>query len=348
MMFTLKNERTNSHLGAAATLVYVCSLATIMSSAAAEPQAENENADVRTNISTGSGNQYKTTVIRETEGELSPEDFRQASLLASRVALHLNNATGELTNEQVDQARQELEKGLALVRVVRELLPTTVVSTVVEDKDGNEVYHYVDRVQQDRIPLHEGLIAVNTMEPITDAKQEEATVQGIRLADADLLHTSVRLELGYVEGKLKGALKLLNDKPEQALEELVMAQARGVTFAIDKQDDPLVEAQLALQLAERMSEQGRDEAARANLQQANNYLELYGGLIANGASEEVRKLQDEISRLQADIGRTDASETIRGFWNRVASWFSAKPGEMRVTATEVESAQGDTTDVVKK
>jgi hypothetical protein len=318
-----------------------------MSSIGAEPQAKTGEVDTPTNISTGSGEQYTTTVNRETEGELSPEDFRQASLLASRIALHLNNAAKELANEQNDRTRQELEKGLALVSVIRELLPTTIVSTVVEDKDGREVYRYVDRVQEDRIPLHEGLIAVNTMEPITDAKQEDAAVEGLRLADADLLHTSVRLELGYVEDKLNRAMKLLNDKPEQALEQLILAQARGVTFAIDKQDDPLVEAQLALQLAERMSQQGREQAARENLQQAKNFLELYGGLIANGQSEHVRTLQDEISKLQADMGRTDAYKTIRGFWNRVASWFSAKPGDMRVTTTKLENAQEQTTDVVK-
>jgi hypothetical protein len=303
----------------------------------AEGQQEKKDADATpTSISTGSGKQYKTTVDRKTEGELSAEDFRQACLLSSRIVLHLNNATQRLTDEQNDEARHELEKGVALVNVVRGLLPTTIVTTVVRDSDGKEVYRYVDRVQEDRIPLHEKLIAVNTMEPITDAKQDEATVQGLRLADAELLHTSVLVELDYVENKLKRALNLLEDEPKDALAQLVLAQARGVNFTVNKEDNPLVEAQMALQLAERMVEQGRETAAKANLQLAKNHLELYGGLLAKGQSEHVAKLQGEITKLQREIGRKDAAESIRGFWDRVAGWFVREPGEMRQTPPETE------------
>jgi len=83
----------------------------------------------------------------------------------------------------------------------------------------------------------------------------------------------------------------------------------------------IVEAQMALQLAERMVEQGREAAAKANLQLAKNHLELYSGLLEKGKSEHVTKLQKEITKLQSEIGRKDAAESIRGFWDRVASWF---------------------------
>jgi hypothetical protein len=123
------------------------------------------------------------------------------------------------------------------------------------------------------------------------------------------------------------------------LAQLQLAQSRGITFTVNKQDDPLIEAQMGLQLAERMVEQGRKEAAKANLQIAKNRLELYRGLLAEGKSEHVRELQDEISKLQSEISRKDAAETIRGFWDRVASWFVRQPGEMEVTTTEPESSK---------
>jgi hypothetical protein len=179
------------------------------------------------------------------------------------------------------------------------------------------------------------------MEPITYAKQDEAAVQGLRLADADLIHTSVLLELSYVENKLQRALRLLDDKAEDGLAQLLLAQSRGITFVVNREDNPLVEAQMALQLAERMTEQGRDEAAKANLQLAKNHLELYRGLLAEGESEHVRKLQGEITRLQGDIGQKDAAETIRNFWDRVAGWFGRKPGEMQVTAGGAVTTQLD-------
>ena len=60
------------------TLILLGALAVVVSSTAAEPQTEKKKAESPTNISTGSGKQYKTTVHRKTEGELSPEDFRQS------------------------------------------------------------------------------------------------------------------------------------------------------------------------------------------------------------------------------------------------------------------------------
>ena len=314
-----------------------------------EKQAVSANtASVPTSISTGSGARYKTTVDRKTEGELSTEDFRQASLLCSRIVMHLNKAAALLSDEQNDQARAELRKGLDLVGVIRGLLPTTVVTTVVKDAQGKEVYRHVDRVQEDRIPLHEGLIAVNVVEPITDSKQDDASVKGVRLADADLVHTSILVDLSYVESKLNRALKLLDGKPKEALPELQLAQARGVTFAVNKEDDPLVKAQLALQLAERMVEQGREEAAKANLQFARNYLELYRGLQGKGETEGVLKLQEEIAKLQGEIGSKNAAQTIRGFWGRVANWFARKPGEMHQTTAEPDKPDREKTELAER
>src|SRR5208282_3569289 len=201
--------------------------------AEAQPEEKATSASKTSNptsISTGSGKQYKTTVERKTEGDLAGEDFRQASLLTSRVVLHLNKAALYLGGEKNDQARQELESGLSLIGIVRRLLPTTTVTTIVRDNEGKEVYRYVDRVQEDSIPLHEGLVAVNMMEPITDAKQGEAAVHGVRLADAELIHTSVLVKLDYVESKLNRALRLLKDKPEDALAQLALAQSQGVDY----------------------------------------------------------------------------------------------------------------------
>jgi hypothetical protein len=214
-------------IGVLTTVVCAGVLVVTLYAAGSETQAEKKatsasTASSPTSISTGSGKQYKTTVDRKTEGELAGEDFRQASLLASRVVLHLNKAALYLGGEKNDQARQELESGLSLIGIVRRLLPTTTVTTIVRDSEGKEVYRYVDRVQEDTIPLHEGLVAVNTMEPITDAKQGEAAVHGVRLADAELLHTSVLVKLDYVESKLNRALKLLKEKPEDAIAQLVL------------------------------------------------------------------------------------------------------------------------------
>jgi len=93
-----------------------CSLAEDASDNAAE-------APKQTTITTGSGQQYKTTVHRETEGELNPEDFRQASLLTSRVVSHLNLAARNLADEQSDDAKAELERATGWSRSCGSFFP---------------------------------------------------------------------------------------------------------------------------------------------------------------------------------------------------------------------------------
>lgn len=305
-----------------------------------KPSPVEEREGAPTTITTGSGEKYKTTVDQKFAGELSAEDFRQASLLSSRIVLHLNNAVQSLIEERPEDARGELERGLGLVKVVRDLLPKSEVTTVVSDAKGTEVYRYVDHVQNNRIPLYEGLVEVKVVEAITDAKRDAAEVAGVRLADAELLHTSALLELDYVEAKLKRSLQALPDKPNDALEQLVLAQSQGVKFSVNRQDNPLVAAQMALQLAEQMVEQNRVDAAKANLQQAKNHLVLYRGLIGEKESNEVKKLEEDITALQTSITTAGAAAKIRGFWDDVVTWFSREHREARTATSDGNGNKG--------
>ncbi len=301
---------------------------------AEEPSASATESLRPATIVTGSGQRYKTTVQTEVRGELHPEDFRQASLLTSRVVAHLVQAGQYLADGRSNEAGTELKQARDLVKIVRELLPTTIVTTIVSDADGKEVYRYVDQVQDDLIPLFQGMIAVEVVEPIAEAKKEAAEIQGLRLADAELLHTSVLVELGYVERKINRALELLGDKPEEAFGQILLAQTQGITFTANKEDDPLVNAQHALQIAERMVRQGRYDAAKDNLQIAKNHLVLYRGLIPESETGKVRQLEQEISKLQNEIKKEGAAGEIRGFWDRIAGWFARKPGEAKAIAEE--------------
>ncbi len=117
---------------------------------------------------------------------------------------------------------------------------------------------------------------------------------------------------------------------------MLLAQTQGVTFEVNKEDNPLVAAQRALQLAERMVEQERPEAARVNLQLAKNHLVIYRGLIPKSEEEKVRTLEKDITKLQGQIGKEGAAEKIREFWDRVAGWFTRQPGEAEKTTEKAE------------
>jgi hypothetical protein len=80
-----------------------------------------------------------------------------------------------------------------------------------------------------------------------------------------------------------------------------------------------------------MVKQDRPEAAKANLQQAKNYLVMYRGIIGEEKNDEVQKLEADISNLQANIERGGAAGEIREFWDQVVGWFARDNRETRAT-----------------
>lgn len=289
----------------------------------------------KSTITTGSGKLYQTTVERVTEGKLSKEDFHQASLLTSRVVAHLTEAEQTLAVGKKDLAKAEIDKALELIRIVRDLLPVTAVTTTVKDASGKVVYRYEDKVQQDYIPIFRDMVAVEVIEPIAAAKEREAALKGLRLANADLVRTSVLVGLTFIERKLKRAVNLL-EKPEEASRQLISAQVDGIRFVVNKEDHPLVDTQVALRLAERMVEEKNFEAAKENLRVARFHLAAYRTLVGKEAGEKVKKLEEDIQALEGTVQKGGAAAQIRRFWERAVSWFKEEPGQAHVTPESSE------------
>jgi len=283
----------------------------------------------------GSGKNYKTTVERQSEGELSAEDLHQASLLSSQMLMHLNAATRDCVDGKGDDAKPEIEKAQALAGIVRKLLPSTTVTTIVKDAQDKEVYRDVQKVQEDQIPIFSGEIAVEVVEPLVEAKRDQAALKGLKLADANVIHTAMLVDLGYIERKLARAAQLLS-KPEEAAEQLVLAQDAGIRFRMHKEDSPLVEVEHALRLAERMVQEKKYEGAKANLQEAKLRLETYRGLIGANEARLAADLEKEIEKVSSEIEKPGVAERIRGMWDKARGWFTREAGQARETASAVK------------
>jgi hypothetical protein len=309
-----------------------------LASAALWTQAARSASIVSTNVSTsstntyGSGRQYKTMIERHSEGELSAEDLHQASLLTSQLLLHLNEAAQHLSDGRGNEARPKLEKAESLAQVVRSLLPVTAVTTVIKDAADREVYRDVQRVQDDQIPIFEGAVAVEVVEPIIEAKKDEASLKGVKLADADVIRTGMLVDLSYVERKLKRAMDLIS-KPQEAAVELAHAQTQGVRFYAHKEDSPLVQVQYALRLAERMVREKKYEGAKANLQLAKVQLEAYRALVDDAAGKPVADLEKEIQKLSGELQSPGTADKIRGVWAKVVGSFKREAGQAHQTGS---------------
>ena len=291
-------------------------------------------AEQTTNPTTGtygSGKNYKTTIERQSEGELSAEDLHQASLLSSQLLMHLNAAAQHCIDGKGDSAKPDIEKAQSLAGIVRKLLPATTVTTIVKDAQGKEVYRDVQKVQEDQIPIFAGSVAVEVVEPLVEAKKDQAALKGLKLAEADVIHTAMLADLGYIERKLARAAQLLN-KPEDAAAQLALAQNVGIRITAHKEDSPLVDVQHALRLAERMVQEKKYDGAKANLQAAKLRLEAYRGLVGANEAKPAADLEKEIEKVSGEIEKPGVSDRIRGMWDKATSWFKRETGQAHESA----------------
>ncbi len=324
-------KSVRSHLRLVLMLAVACLALSVARSEAAA------SASVTTNTY-GSGKLYKTSVERQTEGELTPEDLHQASVLTSQLLTHLNKAAQQLGDGQSDSAHSEVQKAESLLKVVRGLLPTTVVTTTVRDAQNKEIYREVERVQDDQIAIFEGQVAVEVVEPIIEAKKDEAALKGLKLAEAELIRTAVQVDLGFVERKLKRAAELIA-KPKEAAAELAQAQSQGIRFYAHKEDSPLVDVQHALRLAERMARERKFEGAKANLQLAKVGLETYRGLAGAEAGKSITDLQKEVEKVSGELQSPGVADKIRSMWEKATSWFTRETGQAQQTPAVKPTAQ---------
>ena len=291
----------------------------------------------------GSGDRYQTTVKRSTAGDLSSADLNQVSLLTSRIVNHLNEAANDILDENPTGSRSNIENARKLIKVVRDLLPVTTVTTVVNDANGKEIYRDVDRVQDDRIPLYKEMISMEVVQPVLDAKEKAAELKGLKLEDADIIHTSVLANLSYIERKLNRAMSLL-DKPDDALMQLALAQTQGIELVVNENDDSLVKAQQALKLAERMVQDGNTEAAQQNLKLAQIQLGVYRELMGKdaAAAKDIKQLESDIAALTPKVQKKETAGIIRGFWQRAVKLFHEEPGQTHVVNKRTEGAAAKT------
>jgi len=330
-------KTTNNHKKDHCTFGYVSKLILLMTGILLimfwiEPAAyaKKSTSDIATST-TGSGKMYKTTVERHTDGELSDEDFHQVSTLGSHIIRHLNTAIEDVEGMNLKRAKEDIKKALTLTGIVRKMLPITTVTTIVKDAKKNETYRDTELVQDEQIPIYDFMIETDVIDPLITTKHRKLSVKGIRLDEADMVHTTVLLNLGYIERKLNQAAKILDKKPNEALEVLVFAQDKAIRISFREEHNALLEAQRALRLAERMVEEKNYNAARQDLNVARFSLETYTEVGGGGKDKDVEAMIKEVDQISNKIDQNGAIGKIRKSWHRITKkisdriWKTHKP-----------------------
>lgn len=277
---------------------------------------------------------YRTEVTSQTNGTLSEEDRRQVAVLTSQVFQHIDEARQAIDDDDSALARREVDRGRQALKAIRDLLPRTVVHTRTKAPDGKVVYEDDREVQEDRVPLFEGMLHAQTLAPILEAKRDDVEVKGVRLVESETISTEAVADLRVVEGKLNKAAKALEDhKPEDAARALAVAQVRGVNFRYAKEDTPLAESRDAIWLARRSLEENNVEQARSNLSAARQRLRIYREIAPKERQADVDQMLKEVDQLESQLRQETAqnpasvSERFRQgsavtrWWDRINGWF---------------------------
>jgi hypothetical protein len=307
--------------------------ATAVAQQAPATSAEHEAKAGPVVRSFGAKGGYRTEVTSETKGSLGQEDRRQVSLLAAQVFQHVDQARRALDADDTKQARKELDKGRDAVNAVRAMLPRTAVHTRTTAPDGKVVYEDEREVQNERVPLFEGMLHARTFAPIQEAQRNASRVAGVQVIESESISTEVTTDLGFVEAQIGRAAKALDEKkPAEAAKALLLAQTRGVDFRYNKQDTPLAEARDAIWLAKRALEENNTVQAQANLAVARQRLEVYRQVLPENKRQDVNQMMTEVDQLEGKLRqetsqpasrteRTRQGNVVTRWWDQLNGWF---------------------------
>jgi len=307
--------------------------ATAVAQQAPSTSAEHEAKAGPVVRSFGAKDGYRTEVTSETKGTLGREDRRQVSLLAAQVFQHVDQARRALDADDTTRARKEVDQGREATKAIRAMLPRTTVRTKTTAPDGKVIYDDERQVQEERIPLFEGMLHARTFAPIQAAQRDASRVAGVQVVESETISTTVTADLGFVEAQLDRAAKALdNKKTADAANALRLAQTRGVDFQYNKQDTPLAEARDAIWLAKRALEENNTIQAQANLQLARQRLEVYRQVLPEGKRQDVNQMMAEVGQLEGKLRqetsqpashaeRTRQGNVVTRWWDQLNGWF---------------------------
>jgi hypothetical protein len=282
----------------------------------------------------GAESGYRTEVTSETKGTLNEEDRRQVAVLTAQVFQHIDAARRAIDADDIKLVRQEVDKGRQAMKTIRALLPRTAVHTRTKAPDGKVAYDDEREIQDDRVPLFEGMLHAETLAPIVEAKRDAVEVKGVRLVGSESISTEALADLSVVEGQLQKAAKALDDnKADAASRALAEAQTRGVQFRYRKEDTPLAEARDAIWLARRSLEENNAEQARFNLNEARQRLRVYREVVPQERRSDVDQLLKEADQLEDQLHRETAQNpastaertrqgnSVTRWWEKINGWF---------------------------
>jgi YfdX protein len=286
------------------------------------------------------------------QGQLSEEERRALSMAAGRLLKHVHQGRQAINQQQTQQAIGHIDKGLTLVQIIENAVPTYQVTARIQS--GNAIYEEKEQVKQLMVPIYAELEKVTLMAPLMAAKQEAAQNGGAAhgsmagkqsqqpsteqssqpsraamtpvVAGVELHHTHIMFDVSAAKEHLQAAKQALNNDKYKAADGALAAVQRGVNFAHVEVDLPLLRARENLMLAKAHVQAGQVQDARMTLEAVTQALQQYEQRADKARASQVQSLQKEIQNYaqqlpqqgqQTQQKNQQAVEQINEWWDRI-------------------------------
>ncbi|MGC8658401.1 MAG: YfdX family protein [Desulfomonilaceae bacterium] len=269
-----------------------------------------------------------TSTIKVTpQKKLTDSEYRALSEAAGRILTHVHGARQDLRNNDLEAAKQDVNKGLTLVKIIENAAPTFDVDATI--KSGDTTYTDKRTVKKLIVPVYSEMDeSESVLFPIKQAKKEAAAQAAAKGSstpmDIDFVFTRASLDVRGAKADLQKALEALDNKDAAAANQsLADIQNRLVVFEYDEWDAPVVRARSDFWEAVRSVENKDWAGAKAYLKDAAESLKYLKDRGGKEVSDKVKTVTDQFSSInkKLDEKKDSAKNDILSLWDKLSKGF---------------------------
>ncbi|MFP7755917.1 YfdX family protein [Thermodesulfobacteriota bacterium B35] len=236
-----------------------------------------------------------------------PQEWRVLSRAAAAILRHIADARGDIAQNETKAALKELDKIGPEVALIKDGRPVAVIEDHIRIAKKHLEYEKTTRVADDLIPIASDLTLLEDIIPVARARQHLAAVRkhlqsgnrkaaGRELAALEEVvgYTEVDLPLAETVRRVQKARTYLKDDRLKEADEQLKAAEEGVQVISLAVEGPVEMAGRHLQQAKIHHRANRDEAARADLENARAW-------IMRARQSGDRKVQEQAAQLDRAV-----------------------------------------------
>lgn len=240
-----------------------------------------------------------------------PEERQVLSRAAARILRHIADARSAIYEKKPEMARENLKQIDKQVQIIKAGRPITVIKDRIWIAKKHLDYEDSTEVAADLIPIYSELTSIEDMIPVEQAKKhldkakkhlkngnKQAAKEELTAVDEAMTYTEIDLPLAETVRQVALASKFLDQNKLQDADKALKAAEDGVQILSVGVEGPIVMARKSLQRAKKNQLAQKDDAAKADLENADAWIDRAGQSGDKTIREEAVELGKALKTLE--------------------------------------------------